>query len=99
MMPRAALGCEPRGRTVSDMRPQFPRLIDIAEKVGESAMSVSRILRGQRLDGYAEATRDRVRRAAEEMGWRPNLIGRTAAAALELVGSGRADWAMAGPRG
>lgn len=36
--------------------------------------SISRILSGQRLSEYSADTQARVRKIAEEMGWRPNLV-------------------------
>ncbi|MEO0514284.1 MAG: LacI family DNA-binding transcriptional regulator [Planctomycetota bacterium] len=51
-----------------------PRLIDIAHKAELSVTSISRILAGQRLSEYSQTTQDRVRKIAEELGWRPNLV-------------------------
>ncbi|MEM8873674.1 MAG: LacI family DNA-binding transcriptional regulator [Planctomycetota bacterium] len=58
------------------MAQSTPRLVDIAERCGTSVTSVSRILRNQRLEEYSQDTQDRVRKAAAELGWRPNLIVR-----------------------
>ncbi|MEM8782083.1 MAG: LacI family DNA-binding transcriptional regulator [Planctomycetota bacterium] len=58
------------------MKSNSPRLIDIAERAKLSVTSISRILGGQRLSEYSPATQERVRKIAEEMGWRPNLVVR-----------------------
>ncbi|MEM7624009.1 MAG: LacI family DNA-binding transcriptional regulator [Planctomycetota bacterium] len=51
-----------------------PRLIDIAKRAELSVTSISRILSGQRLSEYSPDTQTRVRKIAEELGWRPNLV-------------------------
>lgn len=51
-----------------------PRLIDIAEKAELSVTSISRILSGQRLSEYSPDTQARVKKIANELGWRPNLV-------------------------
>ncbi|MEO0588440.1 MAG: LacI family DNA-binding transcriptional regulator, partial [Planctomycetota bacterium] len=53
-----------------------PRLVDIAERAELSVTSISRILAGQRLSEFSPETQTRVRKIAEEMGWRPNLVVR-----------------------
>ena len=47
------------------------RLIDIAERVGVSVMTVSKALRDDQLD-VAVATRARIKAAAKEMGYTPD---------------------------
>lgn len=52
------------------------RLADIAEKLNLSESTVSRVLSGQRDPLISKATRDLVRAAAREMGYRPNAAAR-----------------------
>jgi DNA-binding LacI/PurR family transcriptional regulator len=47
---------------------------EIAERAGVSVPTVSRILRAETLDRYREETQKRVYKAAEDLGWRPNLL-------------------------
>ncbi|WP_432799814.1 LacI family DNA-binding transcriptional regulator [Poriferisphaera sp. WC338] len=47
---------------------------DIAERANVSLTTVSRILRSQRLDSFPEDTRNRVLKAAEELGWLRNRL-------------------------
>ena len=49
-------------------------LQDIADRLGVSVATVSRALAGY--DDVAPATRQRVLQAAQEMGYRPNIIAR-----------------------
>lgn len=51
---------------------------DVARHAGVSRGAVSQILNG-RGERFASATRDRVRRAAEELGYQPSAAGRTLA--------------------
>lgn len=51
------------------------RLIDIAERLGISKVSVSKALRGQK--DMAPATRDLIRKTAAEMGYVPNLLAQS----------------------
>jgi len=50
-------------------------LQDVANEVGLSANTVSRALRGQ--SGVSEPTRERIRRAAEQLGYVPNVHARS----------------------
>lgn len=52
-----------------------PTLRDVAERVGVSAMTASRALRDD--PRVLPATRDRVRAAASELGYRPNEVARS----------------------
>lgn len=49
---------------------------DVAARAGVSQATVSLVLSGNPRARVADATRSRVRRAAEELGYRPNLIAR-----------------------
>ena len=53
-----------------------PRLQDIADRAGVSVTTVSRILNGRHLKDYSEATQQRVQAIAEELDWRPSMVGR-----------------------
>lgn len=46
----------------------------IAEAAGVSVPTVSRILRGETLNRYSDVTQEKVRKTAQELGWRPNLL-------------------------
>src|SRR3954466_11514793 len=59
-----------------------PTMKDIAQRAGVSQSAVSFALNGR--PGVSEVTRDRVRRVAEQLGWRPS------AAARALSGEGSA---------
>ncbi|MFE7168802.1 LacI family DNA-binding transcriptional regulator [Streptomyces sp. NPDC057616] len=59
-----------------------PTMKDIAQRAGVSESAVSFALNGR--PGVSEVTRDRVRRVAEQLGWRPS------AAARQLSGEGAA---------
>ncbi|MBC8104498.1 MAG: LacI family DNA-binding transcriptional regulator [Cytophagales bacterium] len=50
---------------------------ELAEKAGVSPGTVSHVLNGNTAARIAPATQDRVRRAAEEMGYRPNRMARS----------------------
>ncbi|WP_419999219.1 LacI family DNA-binding transcriptional regulator [Streptomyces boninensis] len=52
-----------------------PTLRDVAERIGVSAMTVSRALRDD--PRVLPATRDRVREAAADLGYRPNEVARS----------------------
>lgn len=54
--------------------PRRPTLKDVAERAGVSMMSASRTLRGDR--GVSATTRDRVLRAADDLGYRRNESAR-----------------------
>ncbi|NGN64946.1 LacI family transcriptional regulator [Streptomyces sp. A7024] len=56
-------------------RPAQPTLRDVAERAAVSAMTVSRALRDD--PRVLPATRDRVRAAATELGYRPNEVARS----------------------
>lgn len=49
-------------------------LADVAERAGVSAMTVSRVVNGRA--GVGESTRERVERAVQELGYRPNVLAR-----------------------
>lgn len=51
-----------------------PTIKDVAKKANVSVATVSRILNG--LEGYSEATRQKVTMVVDEMGYRPNAIAR-----------------------
>ena len=53
------------------------RLRDIAEKAGVSITTASHVLNGYTKSGIKEETRERVRRIARDMGYRPNAIARS----------------------
>ncbi|GAA2274234.1 LacI family DNA-binding transcriptional regulator [Glycomyces scopariae] len=52
------------------------KLSDVAARAGVSVSAVSRVLSGDPSARLSAATRDRVRRAADEVGYRPNFAGR-----------------------
>ncbi|MEV7192427.1 LacI family DNA-binding transcriptional regulator [Streptomyces sp. NPDC093510] len=67
---------EPRGgRPPRDLRSGQPTLRDVAERAGVSAMTASRVLRDD--PQVLPATRERVRAAAEALGYRPNEVARS----------------------
>ncbi len=68
-----------------------PTMRDIAERAGVSQSAVSFALNGR--PGVSEITRDRVRRVAEELGWRPS----TAARALSGEGAATVGLVLARP--
>jgi DNA-binding LacI/PurR family transcriptional regulator len=53
-----------------------PTVHDIARRAGVSQPTVSLVLSGHPTARVAPATRERVRRAAEELGYRPNMVAR-----------------------
>src|SRR5580704_13159774 len=53
------------------------RLRDIAEKAGVSITTASNVLNGYTKSGIKEETRERVRRIARDLGYRPNAIARS----------------------
>jgi len=55
---------------------QRPRIRDVAERAGVSTATVSLVLNEVEGTRVAPATRDRVRTAAEELGYRPNTLAR-----------------------
>jgi DNA-binding LacI/PurR family transcriptional regulator len=85
----AALGNPPPGVVAFDLigRPSRQRVtsIDVARHAGVSQSTVSLVFSGKGPGRVSEATQDRVRRAARELGYRPNV----AAQALRL-GTSRA---------
>ncbi|MFE5887348.1 LacI family DNA-binding transcriptional regulator [Streptomyces sp. NPDC056462] len=68
-----------------------PTMKDIARHAGVSQSAVSFALNGR--SGVSEETRDRVRRVAEELGWRPS----TAARALSGEGAATVGFVLARP--
>ncbi|PRY59957.1 MULTISPECIES: LacI family DNA-binding transcriptional regulator [Glycomyces] len=52
------------------------KLSDVAARAGVSVSAVSRVLSGDPAARVSEATRDRVRKAAAEVGYHPNFAGR-----------------------
>ncbi|RXZ50434.1 LacI family transcriptional regulator [Agromyces fucosus] len=70
-----------------DRAPQARRVTikDIAERAGVSIGAVSFALNGR--DGVSEATRERVRQVADELGWAPSTAARSlAVASTEMIG-------------
>jgi DNA-binding LacI/PurR family transcriptional regulator len=65
-MPADADGQAPRKRR--------PTIDDVARRAGVSSAAVSFAMNGR--PGVGEATRDRILRAAEELGWRPSAPAR-----------------------
>lgn len=51
-------------------------LVDVAVRAGVSPGTVSHVLNGNAAARIAPATQDRIRRIAEEMGYRPNMFAR-----------------------
>lgn len=67
------------------------RMKDIAKRGNVSLATVSQVLRGQGADRYSQATRNKILRVANELGWSPNRLvrgiqtGRTGMAGLIMV--------------
>jgi LacI family transcriptional regulator len=51
-----------------------PTILDVASQAGVSKSTVSNVVRG--LPGVSDATRERVRLAIDELGYRPNVLAR-----------------------
>ena len=62
---------------MSKFSPNQPGLVDVAARAQVSAGTVSRVLNGVHKARIAPATQERVRRAAEELGYKPNLFARS----------------------
>ncbi|MEV4504083.1 LacI family DNA-binding transcriptional regulator [Streptomyces klenkii] len=71
--------------------PRRPTIKDIARRAGVSESAVSFALNGR--PGVSEATRERVRRVAEQLGWQPS----TAARALSGEGAATVGLVLARP--
>ena len=52
------------------------RMKDIAKRGNVSLATVSQVLRGHGADRYSQATRDKIVRVANELGWSPNRLVR-----------------------
>jgi LacI family transcriptional regulator len=69
------------------------RMKDIAKRGNVSLATVSQVLRGHGADRYSQATRDKIVRVANELGWSPNRLvrgiqtGRTGMAGVIMVTS------------
>ncbi|GFH34637.1 LacI family DNA-binding transcriptional regulator [Streptomyces pacificus] len=87
--PPSAEDAPQRGRSPA----RRPRMKDIARRAGVSETAVSFALNDR--PGVSEATRDRVRRVADELGWRPS----TAARALSGEGAATVGLVVARPAG
>lgn len=75
--------------------PENPRMADIAERAGVSRMAVSAVLMGTGSGRIrvAEETAARIRRIAQEVGYRPNLAARQLAGQRTgLIGLIAYDW-------
>src|SRR5919201_4827950 len=68
--PPSPTGAAPAGR------PARVTTHDVARRAGVSQSLVSLVLSGNPTARVAEATRERIRRAAHELGYRPNVIAR-----------------------
>ena len=70
------------------------RLKDVADRGNVSVATVSQILRGNGAERYSAATRDKVHKAASELGWSPNRLvrgiqtGRSGMAGLVMIPTG-----------
>jgi DNA-binding LacI/PurR family transcriptional regulator len=53
------------------------KIADVAREAGVSATTVSLVLNGHGEERFPEATRSRVRRAAEDLGYAPNVLARS----------------------
>ena len=62
---------------------KLPTIYDISEKTGVSYSSVAKILRGR--PGFKPATCDRVRNAADSLGYRPNLLSRAISSSRNMT--------------
>ena len=83
-----------RSQRASDVQgSSIVRMKDIAKRGNVSLATVSQVLRGQGADRYSQATRDKIVRVANELGWSPNRLvrgiqtGRTGMAGLIMVTS------------
>src|SRR5207244_514989 len=64
--------------TVDEARRHAPTLSDVAQRAGVSKMAASLVLNGSRSNTrVSEATRQRIRQAAELLGYVPNAIARS----------------------
>lgn len=60
-------------KTARMSQPKVPRLKDVAEVAGVSVSAASKILRND-VGRFSKQTCERVHAAAEQLGWRPNLL-------------------------
>jgi DNA-binding LacI/PurR family transcriptional regulator len=62
---------------MSKSTPNQPSLVDVAARARVSAGTVSHVLNGNHKARIAPATQERIRQAAQELGYRPNLFARS----------------------
>src|SRR6476646_8769837 len=68
----------PSDRRVRSFTIMAPTLVDIARETQTSVSTVSRVLSGGAMASrISQETRDRVQRAADRLGYRPNLLARS----------------------
>jgi LacI family transcriptional regulator len=78
-------------RVLKSQGSSIVRMKDIAERGNVSLATVSQVLRGQGADRYSQATRNKIIRVANELGWSPNRLvrgiqtGRTGMAGLIMI--------------
>ena len=72
-MTRTTVRPTPNREAAAAIRRQ-PTILDVASQAGVSKSTVSNVVRG--LPGVSSATRERVRAAIDELGYRPNVLAR-----------------------